>query len=115
MINQFKLDQFKNFKGYEFEPTDALAPKLDSVLSNVIGIITFISGLAFLFYFFIGAINWITSAGDAEKLKTAQRMILNAIIGLTITAVAYPAIYVISQLLGLNMSSPADVLNQLVF
>lgn len=43
-----------------------------------------IGGLAFFFYLIYGAIQWITSGGDKNKLENAQIHIRNAIIGIAI-------------------------------
>ena len=76
---------------------------------------TVISALAFLFYFIIGAVNWITSAGDPKKLETSRTMLTNAFIGIIITAVAYPIIFVIGQILGIPILDPKTLIDQLVF
>lgn len=85
------------------------------VISNILGFLTLIAGLAFIFYFIIGAVNWITSAGDPKKLETARAMILNAFIGLIITLIAYPLLSVLSHFLGFNLASPTDLINQFHF
>ncbi|MCG2691992.1 hypothetical protein L6272_04160, partial [Microgenomates group bacterium] len=52
-------------RGYT-APTDAatLASKLGSIISNIMGFLTVAAGLGFLFYFLIGAVNWLVSTGD---------------------------------------------------
>jgi len=93
----------------------AAADSLALVVSNILGFLTLIAGLAFIFYFIIGAVNWITSAGDPKKLETARTMILNAFIGLIITLIAYPLLSVLSHFLGFDLASPADLINQFHF
>lgn len=88
---------------------------LSSIISNILGIITLIAGVSFLVYFILGAINWITSAGDTNKIQTARQQVLNAVIGITITAISYPAVYVISQLLGVPFKDPETLFNSLLF
>ena len=101
-------------KGYT-PPTDAasLASKLGSIISNIMGILTIVAGLGFLFYFLIGAVNWLVSTGDPKKIETARNQMFNAIIGLVITAAAWPIIYIIAKLLGIPISNPADLINQI--
>lgn len=98
-------------------PTDSgsLAGQIGSVISNIMGILTVIAGLGFLFYFLIGAVNWLVSTGDPKKIETARNQILNAIIGLVITAAAWPIIYIIAKLLGIPIASPADLITQITF
>lgn len=101
-----------------YSPGDTLNYSADSLtlaISNILGFLTLIAGLAFIFYFIIGAVNWITSAGDPKKLETARAMILNAFIGLIITLIAYPLLSVLSHFLGFDLASPADLINQFHF
>lgn len=98
-----------------YAPTINLSHSLGQLLSNILGIITMIAGVAFIFYFMIGAINWITSAGDTNKIQTARGQILNAIIGLAITALAYPTAYVLSQLLGVPFKNPIELITSFTF
>jgi len=94
-----------------------LPADITKAISNVISFLTVIAGLAFIVYFIIGAINWITSGGDPNKVKTAQLMITQALIGLTIVIIAYPTIIVVSQLLGIDSSltNPLNLFNYLKF
>jgi len=109
-IGGFSLKDRSGYTG-----SDSLANNITRILSNIIGFITLIAGLAFIMYFMIGAINWITSAGDPTKTQKAQSTITNALIGLLITVIAYPVIQVISRLLGAPLSNPKELLDQLIF
>lgn len=100
------------FKGYS---VGDLPSQLELIVSNVIGFLTLIAGLAFLFYFLIGAINWITASGDNQKSQLARQQIFNALIGLIVVVLAYPIISVLSQLLGIHILNPQDVINQFQF
>ena len=108
---------FKNIQeqGYILENAESLPDKIAIIISNILGFFTLIAGFAFLFYFIIGAINWIVSAGDPQKIQTSRQMIINAIIGLIITVIAYPAILIITRLLGIPMADPAEIINQLQY
>ncbi len=46
-------------------------------------------GLILLVLFVIGGITWMTSEGNAEKLKKARGLLIHAIIGLIIILVSY--------------------------
>jgi len=83
--------------------------QLNHFLSVIIGFLTLIAGLAFIFYFIIGAINLITSSGDPEKTKKGQQQMLNALIGIIITVIAYPIASLISQLLGIPLLNPSQL------
>ena len=102
-------------KGYTPPTDNSLAGQIGSIISNIMGILTVIAGLGFLFYFLIGAVNWLVSTGDPKKIETARNQMLNAIIGLVITTAAWPIIYVIGKLLGIPIANPADLITQITF
>lgn len=104
---QSRLDTFAN-------PSGNLGTDVNSSLSFIIGALTLVAGLAFIFYFMIGAINWLTSSGDTQKAGKARAMITNSLIGIIITAIAYPALYIIGNLLGIHLSNPGNVLTNLL-
>lgn len=108
-IGKFTLEQ----PGYK--PETDLSVNISKLVSNIIGIITIIAGLTFVYYFMVGAISWITSAGDVQKAQTARLQILNAVIGLTITALAYTIAFVLSKLFGIPFNEPLEFINSLVF
>jgi len=101
-------------KGY-LETTSTGAPTADltKIVSNLLAIITIIAGVGFLFYFIFGAVNWITSGGDAQKAAAARNTILNALIGLVVTVIAYPAILLIAKLIGIPLADPEELFTQL--
>lgn len=101
----------RSYSGY-----GSLSGNISLLISNIIGFITLIAGLAFIMYFMIGAINWITSAGDTTKTQKARTMIINALIGLIITVLAYPSALVVSRLLGVPLAEPGELIYyQLIF
>lgn len=114
------LHPIQIFKGYSVDIPPGGGPgnlpsQLELLVSNVIGFLTLIAGLAFLFYFLIGAINWITAAGDNQKSQLARQQIFNALIGLIVVVLAYPIISILSQLLGIHILNPKEVIKQFQF
>lgn len=109
-IGEFKSITGKGYLG----TTSPLAPTddLTKIVSNLIAIITIIAGVSFLFYFMFGAVNWITSGGDAQKAAAARNTILNALIGLVITVIAYPSILLIAKLVGIPLADPGELFGQ---
>jgi len=110
-IGSLKL---KPSTGYAFSGS-GISGSLSNILSNVIGFITLVAGIAFIMYFMIGAINWITSAGDTTKSQKARSMLTNALIGLAITVLAYPIASILGKLFGIPLTSPAELINSLIF
>lgn len=87
---------------------DSAGVQLERFISNTIGTITIIAGLAFLLYFVFGALQWILAGGDQGKIDQAKKQMTNGAIGLVIIIVAYAIIGVIGSVLGLNILNPAE-------
>ncbi len=74
---------------------DQLPNVIQAILTSIIGI----TGTIAVVFIVIGGINYITSNGDAGKLKKAKDTILYACIGLVISALAFAIVnWVISIL-----------------
>ncbi len=102
-------------QGYTFTDNSGLADNISNVVSNIIGFITLIAGVSFLIFFMLGAINWITSGGDPQKAQTARTRITNSLWGLFIAVAAYPIASILTNLVGIPLAEPADLLNNLIF
>lgn len=73
---------------------------LDSALSSILKAIILIMGLVAVVFIIVGGVNYITSGGDATKVKKARETILYAVIGLLICALAFAIVqFVISDIL----------------
>jgi len=73
------------------------------IISNVIGIMTIVAGIWFIFQFTIGAISWMTAGGDPKKVEEATTKFRNSIIGLVVVVLAYALISLISKILGFDI------------
>lgn len=67
---------------------DAAAGKVDSIVEEIINILTIIVGVIAVIMIIIGGLRYITSGGDSNKVSSAKNTILYAIIGLVIVALA---------------------------
>ncbi len=92
-----------------------LADQVALVISNVVGFLTVIASLAFIFYALIGSINWISAQGDPQKAQKAGQMITQAIIGITLTATAFSITYVLGKILGIPYLDPAETINNFIY
>lgn len=72
-------------------------------INNFITLALVIGAIVAFALFFIGAINWITSGGDREKLQAAQKKVTNAIIGLVVLFAIYAIIRFIGSVLGIDL------------
>lgn len=73
------------------------------ILSNVLTIIFVVAALLVLFFMILGAFNWITSGGDKDKIGGARKMILSALTGLAVLALAFLIVNVVGQILNINV------------
>ncbi len=62
-----------------------------------------VGGLAFLIYFIIGGLQWITSGGDKAKVEQAQKQITNALTGLIILVASFAIVSLISEFLKIDL------------
>jgi len=75
----------------------------EKFISNAIGAVTILGGLFFLVYFFMGALNWITSGGEKGKVEKARGEMTNGAIGMIILVASYGVIGLVGSLLGFNV------------
>jgi hypothetical protein len=87
---------------------------MELLISNMIGLFTIVGGLAFLVYFFMGAFNWVTSAGDKGKLEKARGHMVDGAIGMIIMVASYSAIGLIGSVIGFDLLSPGQEIMKLV-
>ncbi|MCL4366743.1 pilin [Patescibacteria group bacterium] len=76
-----------------------------TVITNIINLVFIVAILLVLFMLISGAITWITSSGDKEKVGQARGRIINALIGLAILALAFLILNVAGNLINFNLSN----------
>ena len=72
-------------------------------ISKVVGVMTIVAIIWFVFVLITGAISFISSGGDKQKLEAARSKITSGIIGLIITISALFIIGLIGTFLGVNL------------
>ena len=77
-----------NIKGEENLPV---------VIGKIVGIALGLLGLILVIYLIIGGVMWMTSGGNEDRVKRAQSLIRNAIIGLVVVVLAYALAYFITE------------------
>lgn len=87
-----------------------IATQTDLFISQMIGTITIVGGLAFVIYFFIGALKWITAGGDKGKVQEAQSQMTNGAIGLIAITAAFFIIGIVGGVLGIDIIQPMSTL-----
>ena len=99
---------------YATKAVDLAATKFELAISITIGVMTVIGGLWFIYQMFIGAIEWLGSAGEKQALQNAQKRITTSFIGLFVIIVSYGLILAVGNVLGLTkLLNPADLIKTL--
>jgi hypothetical protein len=79
---------------------------LGTFLSSLVTTLTIVGSLAFVVYFFIGTLTWITAGGDKGKIGQAQSQMTQGAIGLIALVAAYFVIGIVGAVLGLDLLNP---------
>ncbi len=103
----FTINQPKN---YGIQVGDANADTiLSTVVTNAITVLFILGGILVIFFLLWGAIDWITSGGDKEKLTNARRKITHALVGLAILAFTFVIATVIGAIVGFKFLEPMPI------
>lgn len=90
------------------EDIETATDTLTAIFSNTIGVLTLVGSLMFLLYFLLGGLQWLISSGEADKVEKAKKQMTNAAIGMIILVAAYSIVFIVGQILGLNILNPAE-------
>lgn len=69
-------------------------------LSNLVALFYAMAGIVLIFMLLWGAWDWMTSEGDKEKLDSAKKKIINAIVGIVLFSIAFALIQILGQFTG---------------
>lgn len=75
---------------------------IDYFLSSFISLLLIVGVIVALFFFIIGAIQWMTAGGDKEKIGSARGKIISALIGLIVLFAVFVIIKVIGAFFGIE-------------
>lgn len=81
---------------------EADAPSAALYVGTILGFLTVVGGLWFIFWIVISAYNWVSSEGKPDKLEKARNGLLNAVTGLIILIAAYGLTGFIGSILGID-------------
>jgi len=82
-------------------------------ISRIIGIMTIIAGIWFIFQFMIAAFGFLTAGGNQESLSKATSKLTSALLGLVVVVAAYMIFSLLSALLGFDFLKPAELIELL--
>ncbi len=86
-------------------PTGAVDNRLlrfETAITFIINAAIIVAGIAFVLLLIVGGVQYLASAGVEENAKKAQRLMLNALIGLVIVVLAYAVGTYVLRLLGIG-------------
>ena len=78
-------------------------------LSRAINIIYMLAGLLVVFMFISGAVMWIISGGEKEKVEEARKRIMAAVIGVILLALAFVILGVLGGILGFQFFAGQNI------
>lgn len=87
--------------------------QLNKMISTIIGVMTAVAAIWFIFQFIIAGYQWIQSGGDKNNLSEARDKITNSLIGLIIVVAAWIIIGIVGKILGLEILNPGSLLQTL--
>ena len=68
---------------------------LDTTVTHILNILSTVVGVAAVIMIIISGLRYIMSGGDAEKVKTAKKTLLYAIVGLVIVALTQTIVHLV--------------------
>lgn len=80
----------------------------NNVISMIIGIMSVIAGIWFIFILVTGAVSLITSAGDKQAVEAARNRVTTGLIGLVIVIAAIFILDLVGGLIGIDILNPAE-------
>jgi len=87
------------------QPDNVRIDQIGTLISAIVSALLVIAALLAFLYLVLGGIQWITSGGDKSGMEAARNKITQAIVGLVIVAAAYAIMILISNFLGISLSS----------
>jgi len=90
----------------KFQNTTSDQTLVGKFISTMITTITIAGSLAFVIYFFIGAIKWIAAGGDKGKVTESKDQMTQGAIGLIAMVASYFIIGIVGAVLGLDILNP---------
>lgn len=89
--------------GLEGKEPEAAPTIFTNAISNIIGFLTAVAIIWFIFQFILGAIGWISAGGDAKAVESAKAKLSNAVFGIVLVLTALVLVGVIGALLKIDI------------
>jgi len=86
---------------------------LANIVSNVIGVMTIVAGLWFIFNFFIAAVGIVIASGNEDAIKKNTQKISTSLLGLVIVIAGYALISLIGYVLGFDITNLGGLISNI--
>lgn len=97
ILTQFALEA--EVKELKYDTGDTFRDSFQGILNSIIGVLALVAVVVMI----VGGVSYMTSSGDAGKVKKAKDTILYGLIGLIVCVLAFAIVnFVISQIIGSN-------------
>lgn len=98
--------------GFTNTPVSGSETKIQfgDLLSNVIRTLTVVGGLAFVIFFALGGLKWLTAGGDKAKVEEAKTQMTQSVIGLVAIVAALFVVGIVGGVLGIDILNPFKTL-----
>lgn len=104
----------KGIGPFQFEKTAASGAEtktqFGTILSTVVTVLTVVGGLAFVIYFTLGGLKWLTAGGDKAKVQEAQQQMTQGVIGLVAIVASLFIVGIVGGALGIDILNPFKTL-----
>ncbi len=88
--------------GIGIQPVGNGVSQLETIISSIIGFITIVAFIFFVFQIIFAGYSFISAQGDEKKLEAARSKLTNGILGLTIVVIAFGFTAFIAKILGMG-------------
>jgi len=98
--------------GFETKDVSEATTKtqFSNVLSSVVTTLTVVGGLAFVIYFTLGGLKWLTAGGDKGKVEEAKTQMTQGVIGLVAIVAGLFVTGIVGGVLGIDILNPFNTL-----
>lgn len=98
--------------GFEDETVSDITTKtqLGTILSTIVTTLTVVGGLAFVIFFTLGGLKWLTAGGDKTKVSEAQTQMTQGVIGLVAMVAGLFVVGIVGGVLGIDFLNPFQTL-----
>lgn len=97
-------------EGYGIQVGEANADTiLQTVIGNAIKVVFALAAILIIFFLIWGAIDWVMSGGDKEKVGNARKKITSALIGLALLAFVFVIASVLGRIVGFDPLGPLPI------